>query len=528
MNRLTNMLMIKNMKTRFFYLACAVMVLFGCQSNEPEQKSREVLSFEVFEQSTAAHAHRRVQTDGRTMTTTFSVGDKAGVFAVLNGKVLADVDNLCLTLNTNGVWVPARVVPYTDDYAQAQFYAYFPYADSVSINPGATDPFEAMRADYIIPADQSTADKYAAADLMTSAACAMNELRAVKLPLAHSMALVSVELPNRSYVFTNADIDPYVIVAPTNVAFTLGTDEVKPFLNEATQSYMLIVRPETNQTLAISYDNAGQTHTAEITALANIWSGEYAHFTIDGGADVQTHTLQVGDYVLADGGLLSKDAESDAIEAAKANIIGVVCQLQTTAAIQTDYPQCKHAIVLSVKEAKAKWSTKGSTSAEENAAGWKTWWTAYGLADLGTTKAEDIDQTALMPTGYEYTKAWLAVPSNLTLGDYTVPVKDGFEAYYTAYIAANATPDVATDWFVPSLREWLTIKESETAIAASMASIDADPFAWVEGATVYYWSSNLRAATSMWTFTGKDSSSSAELFHADSKDSRIYRLTFAF
>jgi len=520
--------MTKNMKTRFFYLACAVMVLFGCQSNEPEQKSRQMLSFEVFEQASAAHGLRRVQTDGRTMTTTFSVGDKAGVFAVLNGQVLTNVNNLCLTLNASGVWVPARVVPYTDEYAQAQFYAYFPYADSVHIDPSAADPFAQMQQDYVIPADQSTADKYASADLMTSAACAMNELRAVKLPLAHSMALVSVELPNRSYVFTNADIDPYVIVAPTNILFTLGTNEVKPFLDEATQSYRLIVRPETNEHLAISYDNAGQTHTAEINTLANIWSGEYAHFTIDGGADMQSHTLQVGDFVLSDGGLLSKDAESSEIEAVKANIIGVVCQLKTTDAIQADYPQCKHAIVLSIKEAKAKWSTKGSTSAEENAAGWKTWWIAYGLADLGTTKAEDIDQTALMPTGYEYTKAWLAVPSNLTLGGYIVPVKDGFEAYYTAYAESNATPDVATDWFVPSLREWLTIQESETDIAASLARIDATPFAWAEGATVYYWSSNLRAATSMWTFTGKDSSSSADLFHPDSKDSRIYRLTFAF
>jgi len=516
------------MKTRFFYMACAVMVLFGCQSNEPEQASRNMLSFEVFSQPSAAHGPRRVQTDGKTMTTTFTVGDKAGVFAVLNGQVLTDVDNLCLTLNTNGVWVPARAIPYSDTYAQAQFYAYFPYADSVSINPSASDPFETMRKDYVIPADQSTADKYAAADLMTSAACAMNELRAVKLPLAHSMALVSVELPNRSYVFTNADIDPYVIVAPTNISFTLGTDVVTPYLDEATQSYRLIIRPETDKTLAISYDNAGQTHTAEITTLANIWSGEYAYFTIDGGADVQTHTLQIGDFVLADGGLVSKDAESSEIEAAKANIIGVVCQLKTTDAIQTDYPQCKHAIVLSVKEAKAKWSTKGSTSSEENAAGWKTWWTAYGLADLGTTKAEDIDQTALMPTGYEYTKAWIAVPSDLTLGGYTVPVKDGFEAYYTSYTESNATPDVATEWFVPSLREWLTIKESETDIAASFARIEAAPFAWADDATVYYWSSNLRAATSMWTFTGKDSSSSADLFHADTKDSRIYRLTFAF
>ena len=517
------------MKTRIFIMTCVAMALMACHRNEPEQTAQRVLSFDVFEQSASnPKGPQRVSTNGATMTTTFSTGDKAGVFAVRDGQILKAVNNLCLTRNSNGVWVPARVIPYTTDYDNAQFYAYFPYSDSASIDPNATDPFEAMRKNHVIPADQSTADKYAEADLMTSEACAINELRAVKLPLLHRMALVTVELPNRSYAFTNPDIDTYVIVAPTNVLFILGTDETKPFFDEKTQSYMLVIQPETEQTLAIRYDNAGQTHQSEITTLANIWSGEYARFTIDGGADIRTHTLQAGDFVLADGGLISKDATDAELDAVKANIIGVVYQIGTTEAIQTDFPQCKHAVALSVKEAKAKWSTKGSTSAEENAAGWKTWWTAFGLSDLPTTKAADIDQTGLLPVGYEYTKAWLAVPSDLTLGGYTVPVKDGFEEYYKTWTASNSTPTVATGWFVPSLREWLTVKAAEADIAASLTRISAAPFAWADGSTVYYWSSNLRAATSMWTFTGKDSSSSADLFHADTKDSRIYRLAFAF
>lgn len=517
------------MKTRFFFMACAVMILFGCQSNEPEKASRQMLSFEVMQQSSAAHGPRRVQTNGATMTTTFTVGDKAGVFAVLNGKVLPAVDNLCLTLNTNGVWVPARVIPYADEYAQAQFYAYFPYADSVSFNPGASDPFETMRKDYVIPADQSTADKYAAADLMTSAACEMNELRAVKLPLVHCMALVSVELPNRSYIFTNADIDPYVIVAPTNISFTLGTDEVKPFLDEATQSYRLIIRPEIDKTLAISYDNAGKTHQSEITTLANIWSGEYAHFTIDGGADMQTHTLQIGDFMLADGGLLSKDATDAEVEAVKADIVGVVYQIGTTEAIQTDFPNCKHAVVLALTEtgAKSKWGDK--VASPEYVPELKDWWTAYGLTVDKEDEIKDPASTTLIAKGYENTKAWLSIPKDMLIandnGDvYLANTK--FHDTYAAWSQVHPLPEaLTTDWFVPSLREWLNISDAGEAIATSLSRAGGNSVLTDE-----YWSCNLRSdkankTVTMWAY---ESNLSPWYKAKNIKDNCYYRLIFAF
>jgi hypothetical protein len=75
----------------------------------------------------------------------------------------------------------------------------------------------------------------------------------------------------------------------------------------------------------------------------------------------------------------------------------------------------------------------------------------------------------------------------------------------------------------------LNIKAEESALASSLARIDADAFAWTDESTVYYWSSNIRSAVAMWTFTGKDlSSPTDQLFHPDTKDSRIYRMLTAF
>lgn len=518
------------MKLRLIPIFVAAVLLSGCQNDDPAPQSSSALSFDVFQASSAANSGpRRVSTNGATMTTTFTAGDKAGVFAIKDGQIMEHVNNLCLTLSSQGVWMPQRTVIYTEDYESAVFYAYFPYSSTATIDPSKADPFADMIEAHEISADQSSSANYASADLMTTSACVINEVRAVRLPMEHKMSLVAIELPNRSYSFTNSDIDPYVIVAPTNVVFTLGDSEVLPYFDEQTQSYMLIVQPETEEVLSISYDNAGETHTAEINNLADIWSGEFARFTIDGGVDLHTHTLQIGDYLLADGGLLSKDADVSDIEAAKADIVGVVCKLTTTSGIQADFPNCKHAVVLSVKEGKGKWSTKGSTSSEENNAGWKTWWTAYGLAALSTDKAANIDISELTEVGYEYTQAWLAVEPDLSLGGYQVPVKDGFDEYYTTWTAANPLPAITSGWYVPSLRDWLNIKTAETAIAASLANVEGDAFAWSDGSTVYYWSSNIRSAVAMWTFTGKDlSSATDQLFHADTKDSRIYRMLTAF
>ena len=517
------------MKTRFFLMACAVIVLCGCQSNEPEQASEKGLSFEVFSQSSSAQRIRRVHTDGKTLTTTFAVGDKAGVFAIHDGKVLSQVDNLCLTLNASGIWVPSRVVPYTDEYAQAQFYAYFPYRESVAVNPGASDPFEAVRQDYVVPADQSTADKFASADLMTSAACVMNELRAVKLPLQHRMALVNMELPNRSYIFTNADIEPYVVVAPTNVLFMLGEKEVKPFFDENTQSYMLVIKPETEQTLAISYDNAGKTHQSEITTLANIWSGEYASFSIDGGADIRTHTLQQGDFMLADGGLLSKDATDAEVEAVKADIVGVVYQIGTTEAIQTDFPNCKHAVVLALTEtgAKSKWGDK--VASPEYVPELKDWWTAYGLTVDKENEIKDPASTTLIAKGYENTKAWLSIPKDMLIandnGDvYLANTK--FHDTYAAWSQVHPLPEaLTTDWFVPSLREWLNISDAGEAIATSLSRAGGNSVLTDE-----YWSCNLRSdkankTVTMWAY---ESNLSPWYIAKNIKDNCYYRLIFAF
>lgn len=498
-----------------FAIVMAMIAMTGCEkAEEPTAK----VSIRTKAPAMVSQSEQTAQ------TSPFVAGDKMGVFAVRNGAVMSSVRNICITRSADGLWQSDVEIIYADSTREAQFYAYYPYSESMTFDPSAADPFAAWVASQSAASDQSTAEAFHAADIMTSGATPLTRQASLDFVFAHRWAMVRVEMPTLTYVFTN-DLPPYTQWTPTDVQFIAAEQTIQPFWNDDQLCYQYLIQPASVDQMALTYTNTlSQTKYATIPSLASIPAGQFAHFTIDGGKQQQPITLHVGDFFLKDGSIVSKEDNPDA-----ADVLGVVCQLGTTDAIRADYPNCSHGIVLALTESKAKWSTHGSTTSDENAAGWKTWWTEYGLSDLPTTKAAEINQSALTPVGYEFTKAWLAVPSDLTLGGYTVPVKDGFQLYYDNYVASHPLPNMTTNWFVPSLREWLTIKAAETELAASFTQVSAAPFAWTgSSSAVYYWSSNLRAATSMWTFTGKDSDASADLFHADTKDSRIYRLIFAF
>lgn len=482
---------------------CAAFVITACSQKENTPEPQR-LSFQLTfsGQNSPTNGPRRIVTNGETMKTAFTLNDEAGVFAVRGGEIMPRVNNLKLTFNQNGVWVPASMVPYSEEYDDAIFYAYYPYSDTVTIDLTNDDVFHQVIADFQPAADQSTASLFGKADLLTTGACRIGALHSVTLPMEHRMALVNVELPNVSYVFTNADIEPYILVSPTNVKFALEAGgELKPFFDEATQTYMLILKPELQDKLIVSYENAGTPVSEELDQISNIWAGEYARFVIGGGASVTTMTLQVGDYMLKDGTLLSKDATDDELNAARTNIIGVVSLLGTTDAIKADKAGCKHARIIALSEKYEKWGTKKEIKADEGLnEGWKAWFNDFGFSVTSNPTAESI-----VAQGYECTQKWLTVPADLTYGGFTHDLVSFFQAEYTTFTAATPSPKMTTIWYVPSLKEWTDVKANEAAVSTSLLRIGATDFVWNDDTKTKdqnrtYWSPEIRGTTTMFGF----------------------------
>lgn len=527
------------MKNKIFQIALTVTCLLGIMACDQEGlddgisngMTKESLRFVVFDNAvsqsnssgSASHAapHRAATTSaGAAMITTFEVGDQAGLYVVKGGNVL--YGNVKLTYNVSGFWEPVNAIDVTDEISGAQFYAYYPYSEDAKFNASSSEPFAEMVNDRVPDGRQSNKSSYEAADIMVTGATAIGEYNTVQLPLCHQKAMVCVELPNSSYIFTNTGIDPYVVAKAENATFTLNGNTVQPYFDDATQSYRLIVEPSQSGTLNVSFTNNGEKKSFEATNLSSIHTGQYAKYVIDGGASLVTMTLQVGDYYCADGKLVPKDTPASELPD---NIVGVVVKVGTTDAISAANSNWSHAVVLSMQsKAGAKWGTKGSTSSAENAAGWRYWYESNGLADQNRkTSAAQLDEDIMAEEGYEVTKAWRAVPQPLEIGGLTLDYTSVMNTTMDDWIDANPLPSgICTGWYIPSLGDWKNVDANLSTITSQLSNAGGTALAWP------CWSCNIRAAGSNWCYVAGKTALADRYKGVTCSSSSTYRFMFAF
>jgi Cu/Ag efflux protein CusF len=514
-------------KFPYFILATLLLMLAGCSSDDVVSglTNASGLKFSITDQGmTSVSTFTRATIDSTTMTTTFEVGDEVGVFGVKDGKVVSGINNLKLTYNSNGFWTAESSVDYSTDLDGVTFYGYYPYSADMEFDASLADPFATTVVNEEISSQQSTQSLFNTADLMTSSGATVDATyHSVTLVMNHRNALVNIELPNSSYVFTNAD--PYVLTKASNVSFKKGDETINPYFDESGQVYRFIISANDTSSITVSFTNNEKTHHAMVSTLYGIGAGQYAEYVIDGGVSLTMMTLQVGDYYLSDGRLVSKG--SVLTDAQKEKVIGIVYKLGTTDAIAESNSSCTHAMVVGTTTYKGKWGNiKGSTTSDENTAGWKTWYTDYGLSDLGTTTASKIDMTTLAATGYESTQNWRKVPVDLTYGSYTIDMVRGFQTADSIQSAIGYT-DVSTSWFVPSLYEWEDISATATVVEESLSACGGTALGFPMTKPGYH-SSNIRSAATTWTYLG-GGSVAAKLFNGNSCSTpAFYRWVLAF
>ena len=506
------------MKKNIFFLLALLPMLIGCSQDDTVSESpvQSPLRFNIYDASTSGNGTRAV-TEGSTMTTFFELGDKAGLYIVMNGNVVQA--NVQLTYNNSGFWE----APEKMDASQltgAQFYAYYPYSATAQFDASSSTPFAAM-VNAVQPAhNQSAKADYEAADIMVSTACAIGQYNAVSLSLKHQKAMVCMELPNSSYIFDNEGLEPYVLAKAENAKFTLGETAVTPYFDETSQSYRLIIEPNETRNLKVVYVNNDQTQSYEATNLSQVASGQYAKYVIDGGASLVNMTLEVGDFFCSNGRIVKKNATP-----VPDNVVGVVFKIGTTEAIRNANSCWSHAVVLAVKEnTKAKWGNHASPTSAQNAAGWRYWYKDYGLADQnGVTDKSKLDESIMAEEGFETTKAWRAVPEPLTIGGETLDYTTVMNATMNSWIEAYPLPSVTSDWYIPSLVDWRNIEAHLSVVnaqleAAGGKTLSKDP----------YWSCNVRGAGSNWCYQIGKTTIADRYYPSGLKDSRLFHFIFAF
>lgn len=385
--------------------------------------------------------------------TEFSEGDRIGLFAVENGTVVENIDNLCLTASLDGeelIWRPADASMLFPQ--EAVYYAYYPYQEDFSspVNVEAVTAeefFAGFISSWTLPADQSGAT-FRTSDLMIGVSSA--ESSSLDVTLSHAMGLVAIELPGKAYRFTNTD---YQIPDYFLSALPVFNDFV-PYSHDG--CYLYIVKPGDFSLSGI----AGEEWSFD----GSISAGAYMLHS-EGETEIIEHQLQIGDFFLADGSLLSKDAPAS--EVAAANVIGIVCQYNPERIAEGEREALggvAHALVLATRVA-------GFLSAD-NLGYMRRFYTDYSIqnTDFEASYTRDEEEIGFpnIPMTSDLQELYTLADENLdgyraTHLIYTERADDFAKGYYPGFKAVydfasevgGPAEGVTTGWFMPSGGQYL-------------------------------------------------------------------------
>ncbi|WP_044269425.1 fimbrillin family protein [Bacteroides timonensis] len=385
--------------------------------------------------------------------TTFTAGDKIGLYAVVDDAVVSS--NIPLTHNGTG-WTGEAYY----EGAKAKYFAYYPYQSTLTgtLDASATDAsafFANVISAWTPATDQGTHAAYTASDLMTGSGTASKQsgsTYSLELTMTHAMALVVIETPMTKYTLTTDANYTWTAAAAHDTRFYGFT----PY-NPSPGTYRYLVKPgqTTAADLMGSYTGTladGSTATKEYAVSPNgITTANYALYKVDGGITSKTHTLQVGDFYMNDGSLVAHDATLT--DAQKEACIGII--YSTSASRIGD--AAKKALTQ-----KGVTIPHGLVMALTNASEKCRWGETYRNENNGTGPFQNNTNTLQVQynnvDGYGETHWILNTYDGATL-------QNTYTAFYhasrygvdsgTAKYAAPA--NITTGWFIPSMGQWWDI-----------------------------------------------------------------------
>ena len=305
-------------------------------------------------------------------TTEFTEGDACGLFVVRGGKPVYSNEKLTAERDAatgDLVWKTEEGTTLSGGLSDEHYYLYYPYQTDMTDKtatltgnaPTDAEFFAPLIASWQPQKDQSTYANYTKSDLMTAkgtAAKGTNNTLRLSFSMTHRMALAVIEMPATVYEFTNTPAIPaYTVRIPAR----FQTENLPYALPGGVYRY--VVHPANATKLIGSYDDGKERGFAIEFAAGELGSGISKTYKVDSErATPQSHHLQIGDFFLADGRLLSKDAEQSEVQAAK--VIGIVFQTASGRIGEAEKRALGesnvHGLVMSVRNAaaSAQWSSE--------------------------------------------------------------------------------------------------------------------------------------------------------------------------
>ena len=421
------------------------------------------VTFAVTDGAFAAEAGSRVTESGAT--TTFTTGDKIGVYAIYNGNIV--INNEPYTKQASGKWTNSANKATVVAQPGTKFVAYYPYSSAATTTAVAAvaeltkdsepDDFQKAAEDFMAakiaawePAtDQGDLAKYTAQDLMVAAACPADNATEINLTMIHQMAMLQMEFAQIHH--GGLDMDKY------------DFDTYKPY-NVSNGAYRLIVKPgQADLTITghINDINADGTNNGNgqdeggsgaeqggwytSSGQANIAKGYWRVFKHGGAAASLTnvHTTQaLGDIIYSNGKFAAKYESSICTNGVTP--VAVVFKLGTTS--EDAALGYSKGYAMALKEA-----NNGATLAN----GWGDQYLATADAAY-MTESYGADNTTNAETGFNECIAELKGLTHCNYaiahkGDHNLYAIETAKNFASEYDGTMTAPTYSSGWYLPSI-----------------------------------------------------------------------------
>lgn len=515
------------------------MLLFICfaaltsctQDDNIDNEGNSMQGFQISVSDTGFKTDNATRATENNYSTVFTNGDAIGIFAVRNGGIVSNINNVKCTMQ-DGSWEMDTNIEYKEsEFKKMSFYAYYPYSEtfdsdtdfdaSKTLTDG--DPFEGYVANWKVEADQNETN-YTKYDLMTSVGKASGQrLKGeVSFTMQHRMALAVLQMPNVVYNFTNTDvtIDNYTL--PTQAGtFKLNNQTAKPYeqVIDSKNYYRFLINPNKEFTIEGTYiagkDEKGYDHTATLT------SGQAKLYKVKNPEPIK-QLLSVGDYLCADGSIVSKDVN------VPENAVGIVFHVgnpqpsvtngvtAANDALLRDYPNAIHGLVMALNNTQTDGINMGGTALY------------HGFAEnyIGCNTGNATLPTATYPgfLGYNNTQLLILFHESGMPNACTVAYEQIANYNTTVPVPATASP-----WYIPNMQELNSIRDNMTVLNTVISNIGGTQMATYEATgNGFYWSSNERNNNTQWVHRMQSDIAGSWIRRDSASSKGYYRLVLAF
>ena len=99
-----------------FTIVCSLFIVSSCSQEENIENALQPKEFIINITDAGIHNAKNTRATEFGYTTTFQHGDKIGLFAVKDGQIVNDINNVCLScyiMPTSTAWIPEnKTLPY--------------------------------------------------------------------------------------------------------------------------------------------------------------------------------------------------------------------------------------------------------------------------------------------------------------------------------------------------------------------------------------------------------------------------------